>query len=165
MRGSEDMRNKPKIQYVHGNEALLDSIRLLWQSLNQHHLDLSPYFKQDYVEMNFEKRESYWLKKALSTELRVDIAVDVMTGQNVGYCVSSIDEEKTGEIESIFVASNYRGWGIGDSLMRTVLAWMDEKGTAAKIVEVAVGNEQAFGFYNRYGFFTRKTVLKQIMKG
>ena len=115
--------------------------------------------------MNFEKRKASLLKKAVNGELRVDIAVDVMTGQNVGYCVSSIDEEKTGEIESIFVASNYRGWGIGDSLMRTVLAWMDEKGTVAKIAEVAVGNEQAFGFYNRYGFFTRKTVLKQIMKG
>jgi ribosomal protein S18 acetylase RimI-like enzyme len=162
---SEDMRNKPKIKYVCGNEALLDSIRLLWQILNQNHLDLSPYFKQDYVEMNFEKRKASLLKKAVSAELRVDIAVDVITGQNVGYCVSSINEEKTGEIESIFVASNYRGWGIGDSLMRTVLTWMDEKGTLAKIVEVAAGNEQAFSFYNRYGFFTRKTVLKQIMKG
>jgi ribosomal protein S18 acetylase RimI-like enzyme len=159
------MRNKPKIKYVCGNEALLDSIRLLWQSLNQNHLDLSPHFKQDYVEMNFEKRKASLLKKAESAELRVDIAVDAITRQNVGYCISSIDEEKTGEIESIFVASNYRGWGIGDSLMRTVLTWMDEKGTLAKIVEVAAGNEQAFSFYNRYGFFTRKTVLKQIMKG
>jgi len=159
------MRSKPKIKYVCGNEASLDSIRLLWQSLNQTHLDLSPYFKQDYVEMNFEKRKASLLKKAARAKLRVDIAVDVMTGQNVGYCVSSIDEEKIGEIESIFVASNYRGLGIGDSLMRTVLAWMDKKGTVAKIVEVAAGNEQAFSFYNRYGFFTRKTVLKQIMKG
>jgi ribosomal protein S18 acetylase RimI-like enzyme len=49
--------------------------------------------------------------------------------------------------------------------MRRVLAWMDENGTVTKIVEVAAGNEQAFGFYNRYGFFTRKTVLKQTVKG
>ena len=159
------MQNKPKIEYVCGNEALLDTIKLLWLSLNQDHHDLSPYFKQDYVEINFEKRKASLLKKAVYGELRVDIAVDVKTGQNVAYCVSSIDEEKTGEIESIFVASNYRGWGIGDSLMRTVLTWMDEKGTVAKIVEVAAGNEKAFSFYNRYGFFTRKTVLKQIMKG
>ena len=115
--------------------------------------------------MTFEKRKAYWLKKAASAELRVDIASDVMTGQNVGYCVSSIDEDKTGEIESLFVASTYRGLGVGDNLMRRVLAWMDEKGTVAKIVEVATGNEQAFGFYNRYGFFTRKTVLKQTVKG
>ena len=159
------MQIKPKIKYVCGNESLLDGIKLLWQSLNQHHHDLSPDFKQDYDEMIFEKRKSYWLKKAVNAELRVDIAVDIVTGQEVGYCVSSIDEGKTGEIESIFVASNYRGCGIGDSLMRRALTWMDEKGTVAKIVEVAAGNEQAFGFYNRYGFFVRRTVLKQIVKG
>jgi len=162
--GSEDMQNKPKIEYVCGNEALLDSIKLLWQSLKKHHLDLSPCFKQDYVEMNFEKRKAFFIEKAKNAELRVDIAVDVRSGQNVGYCVSSIDKEKTGEIESLFVASNYRGFGIGDSLMRRVLTWMDKKATGAKIVEVAAGNEKAISFYNRYGFFTRRTVLKQIIK-
>jgi len=115
--------------------------------------------------MNFEKRKTFFLKKATNAELRVDIAVDAKTEQNVGYCVSSIDKEKTGEIESLFVASDYRGFGIGDCLMRRVLTWMDKKGAAAKIVEVAAGNEQALSFYNRYGFLTRRTVLKQIMKG
>jgi ribosomal protein S18 acetylase RimI-like enzyme len=156
------MRDKPKIEYVCGNETLLDGIRLLWQSLNQYHLDLSPCFKRDYVEMNFKNRKAYWLKKTVGADLRVDIAVDSTTGQNVGYCLSSIDESKTGEIESLSVAFDYRCFGIGDSLMRTVLAWMNEKRTVAKIVEVAAGNERAFSFYNRYGFFTRKTVLKQI---
>jgi ribosomal protein S18 acetylase RimI-like enzyme len=162
---SEDMRNKPNIKYVSGNEVLLDNIRLLWEGLNHHNFNLSPYFKQYYVDMNFEKRKAFLLKKVVSAELRVNIAVDVISGQNVGYCVSSIDGEKTGEIESIFVASNYRGWGIGDRLMKMALTWMDEKKAVAKIVEVAVGNEQALGFYDRYGFRTRKTVLKQIMKG
>ena len=110
------------------------------------------------------KRKTALLKKVVSGELRVDIARDVTTGQNVGYCVRSVDEEKTGEIESIFVVSNYRGLGIGDSLMKTALTWMDKKGAVAKIVEVAVENEQVLDFYNRYGFCTRKTVLKQIEK-
>ena len=59
--------------------------------------------------------------------MRVDVAMDIVTGQNVGYCVSSVDEERTGEIESIFVASDYRGLGIGDSLMKKALTWMDKK--------------------------------------
>jgi hypothetical protein len=41
---------------------------------------------------------------------------------------------------------------------------MDKEGAAAKIVEVVAGNEQAFGFYARYGFLPRKTVLKQVEK-
>jgi ribosomal protein S18 acetylase RimI-like enzyme len=158
------MQIKPNIKYVSGNEVLLDSIRLLWEGLNRHNFELSPYFRQYYADMNFEKRKAVLLKKAVSAELRVDIAMDIVTGQNVGYCVSSVDEEKTGEIESIFVVSDFRGFGIGDSLMKKALTWMEKKRAVAKIVEVAVGNEQVLCFYNRYGFCTRKTVLKQIVK-
>jgi len=31
-----------------------------------------------------------------------------------------------------------------------------------KIVNVAAGNEQAFGFYERYCFYPRKTILEQV---
>ena len=81
-----------------------------------------------------------------------------------GYCVSSLDSEKTGEIESIFVDATYRRTGIGGSLMENALSWMNQEGAVAKIVEVAAGNEKAFGFYGRYGFLPRKTVLKQVKK-
>jgi ribosomal protein S18 acetylase RimI-like enzyme len=153
---SENMQIKANIEYVSGNETLLDSIRLLWEGLNQHHFDLSPYFKQYYADMNFEKRKVALLKKAASGELRVDVAIDTVTRQNVGYCTSSVDKEKTGEIESIFVASNYRGLGIGDTLMKNALTWMDKNGAVAKIVEVAVGNEQVLRFYNRLAFVLGK---------
>jgi ribosomal protein S18 acetylase RimI-like enzyme len=41
---------------------------------------------------------------------------------------------------------------------------MDKEGAAEKIVEVGAGNEQAWGFYEKYGFLPRKTVLKQVNK-
>ena len=50
--------------------------------------------------------------------MRVDLAVDEASGCTVGYCVSSLNWEKTGKIESIFVNSAYRGLAIGDSLIR-----------------------------------------------
>ena len=96
--------------------------------------------------------------------MRVDLAVNEASECIVGYCVSNFNGEKTGEIESIFVNVAYRGLGIGDSLMKNALSWMDKEGAAAKIVEVGDGNEQAFGFYARYGFLPRKTVLKQLKK-
>lgn len=40
------------------------------------------------------------------------------------------------------------------------LGW--EQGAESKIVEVAAGNEQAFGFYKRYGFLPRETLMKQV---
>jgi diamine N-acetyltransferase len=156
--------NNQKIRYNHGDDALLEQIKYLWEELNQHHYQCSPNFKDHYKQMTFEKRKFDLLKKSASGEMRVDLAVDEASGCIVGYCVSSINTEKTGEIESIFVDVAYRGLKIGDSLIRNALSWMDNEGALAKIVEVGDGNEQAFGFYARYGFLPRKTVLKQLKK-
>jgi GNAT superfamily N-acetyltransferase len=76
--------------------------------------------------------------------------------------VSSIDANKVGGIESLFVEESYRGLGIGDALIKSALFWMDEKGAETKMVSVAAGNEEAFRFYARYGFRPRRTVLEQI---
>ena len=154
--------NKRSVNFIHGDEALLDQIRILWEALNSHHLELSINFKQYYQDMTFEKRKADLLKKAIAGKMRVDLAVDEVIGQNVGYCVSSLNQEKIGEVESIFVDSNYRGSGMGDSLMKKALCWMDQEGAVAKIVEVASGNEEAFYFYAKYGFLPRKTMLKQM---
>lgn len=149
------------VVYVFGNQTLLDDVKGLWEALNQHHLKNSTHFKQYYEAMTFEKRKQAILKKATAGEMHVAVAVDSKTNQKVGYCVSSLDGEKTGEIESIFVASAYRGKGVGDTLMKDALAWMDGKSAGKKTVAVGAGNEQAFGFYERYGFVPRKTVLEQ----
>ena len=141
---------------------MLDKIKLLWEELNEHHCQHSPNFKDHYNQMTFEKRKSDLLKKSLSGKMRVDLAVNEASECTVGYCVSSFNGEKTGEIESIFVDVAYRGFGIGDSLMKKTLGWMEQEGAVAKIVEVGVGNESAFSFYSRYGFLPRKTVLKQV---
>ena len=111
--------------------------------------------------MTFEKRRKVLLQKAATGEMRVDVAVDKNACRSVGYCVSSVNEDKTGEIESIFVAKDYRGLGIGASLLKAALAWMDSKGLEKKIVSVGAGNEQSFGFYERFGFRVRKTELEQ----
>jgi ribosomal protein S18 acetylase RimI-like enzyme len=45
--------------------------------------------------------------------------------------------------------------------MEKALAWLNGKGAKKKIVSVAVGNEQAYGFYSRFGFLPRRTLLEQ----
>jgi ribosomal protein S18 acetylase RimI-like enzyme len=151
----------PKIKYISGNEDLLNEVRRLWEKLNKHHLRLSPNFKPYYAGMTFPKRNQTFLQKAAKGEMRVDIAVDEAKNRKVGYCISSLDVEQTGEIESIYVLEAYRGMGIGDKLMKSALLWMQTKQAAKKIVIVGAGNEQAFGFYDRYGFRIRKTMLEQ----
>jgi ribosomal protein S18 acetylase RimI-like enzyme len=158
------LAGKPKIKYTHGGKEVLDEIQPLWETLNQYHCQRSVFFKEYYLSMTFEKRKADLLKKYLGGELRVELAVDEELGQPVGYVVSSVNSQKIGEVDSIFVSDAYRSMGIGGLLMKNALSWMDKCGVLEKVVEVSVGNEGAFGFYGRYGFLPRKTVLKQTKK-
>ncbi len=151
-----------KIKYVHGNQNLIDEIEVLWESLNQLMCERSIYFKQHFFGMTFEKRKVELLEKVSSGEIHIDLAVDEVTGNSVGYVVSSIDSKKTGVIESVYVSEVYRGFGLGDRLMRNALSWLDEKNALVKVLDVTVGNEAVYSFYCRYGFLPRQTHLKQV---
>jgi diamine N-acetyltransferase len=155
------LAKKINIKYFQGEENILDDVQDLWQALNQHLCQCSTYFKSHYMRMTFEKRKNKLLSKTQNNKLHVDIAVDEDTGQRIGYLISSINQEKTGEIDSIFVYPEYRGTGVGGMLMRNALAWMDQNGAQEKIVEATFGNETAWGFYGRFGFLPRKTLLQR----
>ena len=79
----------------------------------------------------------------------------------IGYCVTTVAENKAGEIESIFIEKQYRRRGIGDHFMKTALDWMDAHAATRKVIAVAAGNEEAFGFYQKYGFCPRVSILIQ----
>lgn len=145
--------------YTSGDKTLIDRVKPLWQELNKQHLSLSPYFKDYYRTLTFEDRKRVILQRAWGGDVKVDLAMDGSV--LVGYCVSSIDKWLTGEIDSIFVDPNYQGQGIGTTLMRKALLWLDSKGAKKKIVSVAVGNEQAWEFYAQFGFLPRRTLLEQ----
>jgi diamine N-acetyltransferase len=153
-----------KIRYVHGDDKMLNDVRGMWEALNLYHCERSAHFKKHYLEMTFQKRKYQLKKKTVLGAMSVDIAVDESTGQSIGYIISSVNSEKTGEIESVYVEESYRRMGIGSELMKTALAWMDEKCAITKQVEVSVGNESAWAFYGQFGFLPRKTLLKQVKK-
>ena len=151
-----------KISFLSGDQTKLDDVRELWERLNKHHHQKSTHFKPYYEAMTFPKRKLSLVAKAAKGEMLVELAIDTEKNVKVGYCITSIDSDRTGEVESIYVLESYRGMGIGDRFMKSALTWMQEKQAAKKIVIVGAGNEQAFGFYERYGFRLRKTMLEQI---
>ena len=148
------------IDYITGGTELLDAVGSLWEKLNKHHAERSPYFAAEHLQMTYAERKAYFQTLAQSAELRVDLAQDSEIGRYVGYCVSARTGE-AGVVESIFIEADYRGQGIGDALMQHTLAWMDDHNVSIKRVVVAAGNEEAFGFYARYGFRPRHIVLQQ----
>ena len=148
------------VTYVCGNHSLIDRIVTLWEELNKQHLSLSPYFKDYYRTLTFEDRKRSIQQKALGGEIRVDLALND-SGKPIGYCITSIDRTLTGQIDSIFVDQQCRGQGIGTLLMEKALNWLKVKGAKKNIVSIAVGNEQAYVFYEQFGFFPRRTMLEQ----
>lgn len=153
------MKETP-IQYIVGDETLLNQIVPLWLELNTHHLKLSPYFKQDYETFTFTRRKNMFEEKAAEGKLRVELAEDANQNALIGFCICSVGRGQ-GEVESIYVQPAYRGQGIGNHFMASALAWINEAGISNITVHVASGNEGAFPFYARYGFYPRQTILKQ----
>lgn len=147
------------LEYIHAGPESLDEIKKLWEKLNLLHSTLSAYFADLALQRTFEARKNELQEKALTGWLRVDLARDRATGQVIGYVVATLSNAAAGEIDSIFVEEAYRGKGVGKRLMKRSLSWLDECGARMKSINVAVGNEMAFGFYRKFGFYPITTTL------
>jgi ribosomal protein S18 acetylase RimI-like enzyme len=158
-----DMKNDAvNIIYTQTGAESLDEIAPLWLKLREHHKERSLHFKDQMKQMTWEKRKSGLVDKSQKGEILIDMARDKDT--LVGYCVSTVSENGIGEVESLYIDKEYRRCGIGDHFMKTALKWMDNRNVTGKIIGVAVGNEEVFGFYSRYGFYPRVSILRQVDK-
>lgn len=150
------------IQFIEGNEDLLDEVSPLWQKLNDHHQAKSRHFTKKFFQYTFDQRKAGLLNKARTGFLHIVLAKDLSSETFIGYCISSINQEKVGEIESIYLESPHRGKKIGSYLMENALKWMDAHSVKSRIIGVAGGNEEVLSFYSRYGFYPKVTILEQI---
>jgi ribosomal protein S18 acetylase RimI-like enzyme len=149
------------IEYTVVGAEKLDIIRPLWEKLIEHHRKRATHFKRLLESIDFEKRKIELLERSKIGHLRIDLAYDAEAGKLVGYCVSTINDKKHGEIESICVDPRLRRSGIASSLMEKALQWMDDMSTERKVLVVAAGNEEVYAFYERYGFHPRSIILEQ----
>lgn len=150
----------PDIEYIEGPEELLFEVKPLWEKLRDYHISKTEYFKDSYVK-TFEERIKI-LKREPVAEMRVVLVKDNDTHRFVGYCISTVKEDATGEIDSIFIEEEYRGLGVGNELMQRSLAWLKAEGAKPIELTVGSGNESVFKFYGRFGFRVRRTALQQV---
>jgi len=151
----------PTVDFTVTDERDLADIEPLWTRLNEHHEQFTRYFKGFYRCYSFGDRRRALEKKAREGVLRLEIAREPPTGRPVAYCVASLSAERVGEIDSVYVDEAYRLRGIGSELVRRCIAWMEAGGAKRKTVIVADGNDEAWRFYRRFGFFPRAMVLWQ----
>jgi len=139
----------------------MDSLGLLkplWEQLNAVHFTESGHFKEYYHSLRFEKRcEKFTALKP--DDVHILGVFPEGKKKPVGYCISTVIN-KVGELDSLFVESDWRKAGYGAALVEQSIAWMKNKGCIRIIISVAGGHESVFGFYERFGFYPRYTTLE-----
>ena len=74
--------------------------------------------------------------------------VAIMHDKTVGVC-GGFQNDEFAQLKYVYVLPEFQGMGIGGSLLETFKNW---SGTKMIIVNVAVYNEKAIGFYKNHGF-------------
>jgi diamine N-acetyltransferase len=148
-------------EFINGGRELLDLVQPLWEKLNKHHEINSNYFSDRFKNLKFEVRKNKFIKDN-NLVVKIDLINDVEKGLYIGYCISTINKELIGEIDSLFVEKDYRKYGLGDKLMNRAIEWLNSNQVKTKIIGVAEGNENVLEFYKKYGFYKRRVILEQI---
>jgi ribosomal protein S18 acetylase RimI-like enzyme len=148
-----------QIQFIEGGRELLDAIAPLWKKLTLHHAGISTYFSGQFKSMRWPERKADLREKADNGKLHIVLAKTSPKGAYVGYCVGAISAKGHAEIESLFVSEKFRKQRIGTRLVEKLLKWFEREKAKSMMVNVAVGNEHAFEFYRRWGFYPRVTAL------
>lgn len=149
------------VEYIEGSQEVLYLIQPMWERLKDYHQNKSKYFADNYANKRFQDRINE-LTDNSKVGMKVNLVKDKDTGQYIGYCISTINKEMIGEIDSLYVEKEYRKQGIGSQLMERSLEWLDKNKVKSKIIAVGDGNENVIDFYNHYGFHIRKIILGQV---
>ena len=146
-------------QFIEGGTKLLPAVAPLWKKLTRHHAGISLFFSDQFMSMQWPERRADLREKARLGKLHIVLVRTAPKGACVGYCVGAINQKGHAEIESLFVAEKFRKQGIGSALVQKMIDWFGREKAESMMVNVAVGNEDAFGFYRQWGFYPRVTAL------
>lgn len=152
-----------KFEFINGSRELLDLVQPLWEKLKKYHEINSNYFADNFRNLTFEIRKNKFIND-INLKVKIDLIRDNEKDSYIAYCISTINKDLIGEIDSLFVIKEYRKYGLGDNLMNRALEWLNSNQVKTKIIGVAEGNENVLEFYKRYGFYKRRLILEQVNK-
>ncbi len=140
------------ITYETGGIELIDKMKEMWEAQRDYHGEVSTYFSDTFNQLDFETRKKSLVKS--KKHMKLILAKDK---DYIGYCISTLDAEKVGEVFSLYVKPDYRGQSIGEDLMNSSLAWMKTQNAKKIHLSVAEGNERVYKFYKKFGFYPYTT--------
>jgi GNAT superfamily N-acetyltransferase len=147
-------------EFTCGGIELVEEIKDMWERLTQHASERSVDFAEHYASRSFDQRRKELRSRAERGRLRIDIAREPGSGQDLGYCVSTVDADGLGTIESLFIHEGERRQGVGDHLVRRSREWFREQGVKSIVVFLVYGNEEVLPFYYHHGFRPKAMMLE-----
>lgn len=150
------------VTIVSGAGELLDRLRPLWLELRQHHADIAPRWRAELLAASFEDRMDGLLRKSANG---LAVLLATADGRDVGYCVCTVDADRQGEVDSLYVSAGFRQRGVGRALMCQAMLWLEGRPTSAIVVDILSGNDAAIRLYESFGFHTRTVRLRHAADG
>ncbi|WP_425618678.1 GNAT family N-acetyltransferase [Anatilimnocola sp. NA78] len=148
------------MRITQGGWELLDRVEPLWNQQRDFHFNLAPQWKQG-MTWAFADRRRTLIAKGVAGHV---IAVASINSQDVGYGISTVMAEGRAELDSLFVAPQFRSQGIGDALLQVTLGWFAERAIDDVAIELLACNKGALRFYARYGYQPRSIVMKRPLQ-
>ncbi len=117
------------------------------------------------VESRTQKLTEFWPDLETSTK-RCVIVAETEEGNIVGFVVGgrSFDNNLPyeGEVYSIYIIKEYQNKGLGTTLMKETVKFLENLGFKTMIVWVLEGNKQASLFYEKLGGIAKERKMKDI---
>jgi diamine N-acetyltransferase len=149
------------IEYKYGGLELFEETVPLRLKLLNFHAKLSRHFGPYYSPERIESTKGMLQECAGRGCLHIGLARHRPTGRSVGFCISTVNPEKVGEIFSLFVDDGFKSSGIGAELATEAVAWLRSKNPEHLEIHVLFENARVQSFYARLGFVPQTIVLRE----
>ncbi len=145
--------------FQEGSSELLSSCDNLWELFISNQTQNAGEMSAGIEEYIRTLKNGGLLNKTKHGRLHVQLVKVNDNDEPIAFCVTSITEDRVGEVEALFVLESYRENKLGAKLFSKALSWMENEGVVEQKLVVGVGNEKVFDFYAKYNFFPGYTTL------
>jgi diamine N-acetyltransferase len=149
-------------QFKEGSSELLTSCGTLWELFISNQAQNAGEMSVGVEEYIRSLQDNGLLQKTQNGKLQVQLVFVDDEEEPIGFCVTSLTQERVGEVEALFVLEHYQGNKLGGQLFQNALEWMEKEGAIEQRLVVAVGNEKVFDFYAKYGFLPGYSTLFRV---
>jgi ribosomal protein S18 acetylase RimI-like enzyme len=167
------MASDPALTIALEGPEVLDELRPLWLELHHHHQMVAPElapFSDDATSW-IARRESYEQWLALPDSF---VVVARREGVPVGYAMVRVEEtgnewfdtwvvgRMLGELETLVVAAQERGQGVGNAMLDRVESELEARGVSDVAIAHIAGNDSARRLYQRRGYRPAMVMLTRF---